>query len=57
MQNNFNSLMEIIGGLHLHPVQRLKETWEVDFINPHSANWKKKKKRKRLRYTLVEESS
>lgn len=26
--NNFNGVMEIIGGLNLWPVQRLKQTWE-----------------------------
>lgn len=27
--NNYNTLMEILAGLNLHPVQRLKETWKV----------------------------
>jgi len=26
--NNYNTLMEILAGLNLHPVQRLKETWK-----------------------------
>jgi len=26
--NNFNGVMEVIGGLNLWPVQRLKQTWE-----------------------------
>eukprot|EP01089_Gocevia_fonbrunei_P018630 TRINITY_DN6356_c0_g2_i2.p1 TRINITY_DN6356_c0_g2~~TRINITY_DN6356_c0_g2_i2.p1 ORF type:complete len:489 (-),score=102.42 TRINITY_DN6356_c0_g2_i2:55-1521(-) len=25
--NNFNTLMEVLAGLNLHPVQRLKQTW------------------------------
>jgi len=26
--NNYNTLMEVLAGLNLHPVQRLKETWK-----------------------------
>ena len=27
--NNFNSLLEVLAGLNLAPVQRLKRTWRV----------------------------
>ncbi|KAL6072418.1 Ras guanine nucleotide exchange factor [Balamuthia mandrillaris] len=30
--NNFNTLMEVLAGLNLHPVQRLKQTWSVCFF-------------------------
>jgi hypothetical protein len=30
-EGNFNALMEILGGLNLHPILRLRKTWEVCF--------------------------
>lgn len=27
--HNYNTLMEILGGLNSHPVSRLKKTWDV----------------------------
>jgi hypothetical protein len=29
--NNFNTVMEIIAGLHMSSIQRLKKTWKVAF--------------------------
>jgi hypothetical protein len=26
---NFNGVMEIIAGINMHPITRLKQTWEV----------------------------